>query len=42
MNRGITPSFIEKAAVLIEEVEKVNVFLRSEEVQITNFEVRPL
>lgn len=42
MNRGITPSFIEKATILIQEVEEVKVFLRSEEVQITDFKVRPL
>lgn len=42
MNRSIAPSFIEKATILIQEVEEVKIFLRSEEVQITDFKVRPL
>lgn len=38
----IPPSLVEEATVLVELVEVVEVCLRAKEVQIPNFEIRPL
>lgn len=39
---SIAPAFVEEPTVLIERFEKVNVRLRSEPVQVADFEVGPL
>jgi hypothetical protein len=39
---SIAPSLVEEAAVLIKGIEVVGICLRSEPVQVTNFEVGPL
>ena len=42
MHRGIAPSLIEKASLLVEEGEEIQVLLRTKPVQASNFEVGPL
>lgn len=39
---GIAPSFVEEAAVSVQRLEVVDVFLGSQPVQASDFEVRPL
>lgn len=39
---SIAPSFVEKAAILVQRLEEVNVGFGAEPVQVTNLEVGPL
>ena len=42
MNRGVTPSLVEEAAILIQRFEEINVRLASKPFQAADFKVRPL
>ena len=42
MDGGIAPSFIEEASVLVELVEEVEIGVRSQPIEIADFEVGPL
>lgn len=40
--RSVAPTFVEKATLLVEESEVVDVGLGSQPVEIADFEIRPL
>lgn len=42
VHRRITPSLVEETAILIQDVEKIDVGFRSQPIKVTNFKVGPL
>lgn len=42
MHRRITPSLVEESAILIQDIEEIEIRLRSQPIKIANFEVGPL
>lgn len=42
MNWRIAPSFVEETTILVERIEKIDISLGSQPVQVTNFKVGPL
>jgi len=42
VNGGITPALVEETTIFVKGVKVIGVGLRSEPIQVTNFEVGPL
>lgn len=42
VNRCVAPPFIEEAAIVIETLKEINISLRTEPIEVSNFKVRPL
>ena len=42
MHRRITPSLVEETAILIQDIEEIEIRLRSQPIKVTNFKVGPL
>lgn len=42
MDRSITPAFVEETAIVVEGLEEIYVGFRSQPIEISNFEIRPL
>ncbi len=42
MDWSITPTLIKESTILVERLEKVKVCLRSQPVEVADFEIRPL
>ena len=42
MHGGIAPSLIEETAILVQDLEEIEIGLRSQPVKIPHFKIRPL
>jgi hypothetical protein len=42
MNWCITPAFVEESTILVKCIEKIRVSLRSQPIEVTDFEIGPL